>query len=150
MCCAILRAKTLIMIYVAVLQTIILPQDVLLLLSGMHYKLSPNASSCVRRLRSIYNETDYSPSLVLFARALIASRSGLNTSDSIVNHLVRKVIQIGLFSTVWAIVALGTFFLFPQEIVYSIFDVTSGSIYTHVSSCSLQAGFHILKGRVFR
>ncbi len=53
------------MIYVAVLQAIILPQDVLLLLSGMRYKLSPNASSCVRRLRSIYNETDYSLSLSL-------------------------------------------------------------------------------------
>jgi hypothetical protein len=138
------------MIYVAVLQTTILPQDVLLLLSGMRYKLSPNASSCVRCLGSVYNETDYSPSLVFFARALMASRSGLKTSDSIVSHLVRKAIQIGFFATVWAIVALGTFFLFPQEIVYSIFDVTSGSIYTHVGSCPIQAGFRILKGRVFR
>jgi len=80
----------------------------------------------------------------------MASRSGINTSDSIVNHLIRKVIQIGLFTTAWATVALGTFFLFPQKIIYSIFDVTSGSIYTHVGSCSLQAGFRILKGRVFR
>ncbi|KAH9995875.1 hypothetical protein BJV74DRAFT_883786 [Russula compacta] len=71
--------------------------------------------------------------LIMFflARALLSSRSGLQRSDSVVNHLVRNVIQIGLFAMIWTFAELGTFFLLPKLDVYTVFDMTSGLIYTH-------------------
>ena len=92
---------------------------------------------------SVHSETDL---LVVFlTRTLLASRSGLQKSDTLVNHLVRNVIHIGLFATIWAFAGLVTFFLLPRDTVYTIFDVTSGSIYTHVSGCFLQARYHIYR-----
>ncbi|KAI0301397.1 hypothetical protein BC826DRAFT_989245 [Russula brevipes] len=72
--------------------------------------------------------------LIMFflSRGLLESRSGLRSSDSIVNHLVRNVIQVGLFATIWSLAGLGTYFLLPRSTVYTIFDATSGSIYTHM------------------
>ncbi|KAI9458976.1 hypothetical protein F5148DRAFT_313866 [Russula earlei] len=70
--------------------------------------------------------------MLFLSRSLLASRSGLKRSDSIVHHLVRNVIQIGLFATIWSMVTLGTFTLLPHNTAYSIFDGTSGLIYTHM------------------
>ncbi|KAH9956345.1 hypothetical protein BC827DRAFT_1232195 [Russula dissimulans] len=72
--------------------------------------------------------------LIMFflARALLASRTGIKRSDSVVNQLARNVIQIGLCATLWSIAALGTYFLLPRITVYTIFNATSGSIYTHM------------------
>jgi len=72
--------------------------------------------------------------LIMFflARALLTSRSGLKKSDSIVNHLVRNVVQIGLFATIWAIAGLATYFLLPRRTIFTIFNATSGPIYTHM------------------
>jgi hypothetical protein len=54
---------------------------------------------------------------------------------------------MGLCTMIWAILALGTFFLFPRKTVYTVFDVTSGSIYTHVGVCSLRVEHCILTRR---
>jgi hypothetical protein len=64
---------------------------------------------------------------------LLNSRSGLEKSDSLVHHVVRRVIQIGLFATTWSLVGMATWFLLPKYTVYAFFDMTVGSIYTHVS-----------------
>ena len=66
-------------------------------------------------------------------RALLNARSGLEQSDSLVHHVTRHVIQIGLFATTWSLAGLATWFLLPKYTVYSFFDMTTGSIYTHVS-----------------
>jgi len=72
--------------------------------------------------------------LIMFflTRGLLGARSGLKRSNSVVNHLVRNVIQTGLFATIWSIAALGTYALLPHNTVYAVFDATSGSIYTHM------------------
>ncbi|KAI0301410.1 hypothetical protein BC826DRAFT_564329 [Russula brevipes] len=70
--------------------------------------------------------------MLFFSRALVASRSGLETSNSVVNHLIRNVIQIGLIATIWSLATLGTSFLLPQNTVYTLFDATCGSIYVHM------------------
>ncbi len=87
---------------------------------------------------------------VFLARVLLTSRSGLKKSDSIVNHLVRNVVQIGLFATIWAIAGLATYFLLPRRTIYTIFNATSGSIYTHVGDCPFTAECHIFTGTMTR
>ena len=94
-------------------------------------------------LLKIHGETDCFFCIVFLARALLSSRSGLQRSDSVVNHLVRNVIQIGLFAMIWAFAELGTYFLLPKRDIYTLFDMTSGLIYTHVSDCFIQARCHI-------
>lgn len=73
-------------------------------------------------------------STVFLARALLKSRSGLEKTDGIVNYVVRQVIQTGLLAMVWAIIELATWFLLPRSVIYIVFDLTSGSVYMHVSS----------------
>jgi len=75
---------------------------------------------------------------VFLRRALLSSRSGIKKSDSIVRHFVRNAVQIGLFATLWSLAAFGTFFLWPKWTIYTIFDMSSGLIYTHVGSRSFQ------------
>ena len=70
---------------------------------------------------------------VLLTRALLNARSGLQKSDSIVNYIVRSVVQIGLLGALSSLAELGTWFLFPSTTVYEIFDITVGSIYKNVS-----------------
>jgi hypothetical protein len=74
------------------------------------------------------------PRVVFLVRSLLKSRSGVRTSDSVVHYIVRNVIQTGLLATTWAIAALVTWFLLPGVSAYRVFDITSGSVYTQVSS----------------
>ncbi|KAI0296486.1 hypothetical protein B0F90DRAFT_1031075 [Multifurca ochricompacta] len=60
------------------------------------------------------------------SRVLLSSRSGLQKSDRIVNHLIRNVIKNGLFATLWSIAGLATYFLLPDWAIFVIFDMTSG------------------------
>ncbi|KAH9981594.1 hypothetical protein BJV74DRAFT_81984 [Russula compacta] len=69
---------------------------------------------------------------IFLSRALLMSRSGLEKSDGIVNYVVRRVIQIGLLATLWAIIGLATWFLLPKSAIYLVFDLTAGSVYMHV------------------
>ncbi|KAI0253236.1 hypothetical protein BJV78DRAFT_222066 [Lactifluus subvellereus] len=69
---------------------------------------------------------------VFLARALLKSRSGIQKSDSVVNYLIRQVVQIGFLATLWVIAGLGTWFLLPRTSVYALFDATAGPMYTHV------------------
>jgi hypothetical protein len=77
------------------------------------------------------------PFEVFLTRALLSSRSGMKRSNSIVHHFVRNAVQIGVFATLWSLTALGTYFLLPRWTIYTVFDMTSGSIYTHVGRRSL-------------
>ncbi|KAI9437997.1 hypothetical protein H4582DRAFT_229086 [Lactarius indigo] len=67
-------------------------------------------------------------------RALINSRK---KSDGIVYYLIRRVFQIGFFAMLWAALGLVAFIFFPR--VCSLFDMTLGSIYTHVIFDTLQS-----------
>ncbi|KAI9507853.1 hypothetical protein F5148DRAFT_64684 [Russula earlei] len=64
-------------------------------------------------------------------RVLVMSRSGMPKSDTMVNYLVRSVIQTGCLATTWALAALVTWFFLSNNLVYRIFDLTSGTVYTH-------------------
>ncbi|KAH9972309.1 hypothetical protein BGW80DRAFT_1315427 [Lactifluus volemus] len=66
------------------------------------------------------------------ARALLKSRSGIQKSDSVVNYLIRRVIQIGFLATLWTIAGLVTWFLLPKTSVYTLFAATVGPMYTQV------------------
>ncbi|KAH9019239.1 hypothetical protein EDB84DRAFT_624041 [Lactarius hengduanensis] len=70
-------------------------------------------------------------------RALLNTRTGIRKSDSVAYYLVRRVVQMGLFATMWAISGLVAFIFFPK--VCSLFDVTAGSIYAHVIIDTLQS-----------
>jgi predicted membrane protein len=72
-------------------------------------------------------------STVLLARALSKSRSGLQRTDSVVNYLIRRVIQIGFIASLWVVAELVTWFLLPHTTIYTIFNATAGPIYTQVS-----------------
>ena len=87
---------------------------------------------------SVWGETNVPSVKVFLRRALLSARSGMKRSDSIVHHFVRNAVQIGLFATLWSLAALGTIFLWPKWTIHTIFDMTSGLIYTHVGSRSLQ------------
>ena len=80
----------------------------------------------------------YSHCIVFLSRTLLKSRSGVRRSDSIVDYLVRNVIQTGCLATIWAIAALVTWFWLSRNVtIYRIFDITSGTIYTHVGGSFL-------------
>ena len=71
---------------------------------------------------------------VLLSRLLLKARSGMRQSDLTINYIVRNIIQTGCLATAWALAALATWFLLSHDIsVYRIFDMTSGTVYTHVS-----------------
>ncbi|KAH9054938.1 hypothetical protein EDB87DRAFT_1362973 [Lactarius vividus] len=70
-------------------------------------------------------------------QALLNARTGIQRSDSVVYYLVRRIVQMGFFSTIWAISGLVAFIFFPN--VCSLLDMTVGSIYTHVIFDTLQS-----------
>ena len=74
--------------------------------------------------------------IVFLVRTLRGSRSGIRKSDTVVNLIVRSAIQTGCFATIWAIADLVTWFFLPRVMAFRLFDLTSGSIYTHVSDYS--------------
>jgi len=116
----------------------LLTHNLLHLVSGTDYKLSPSASLCVCHFRIGVGEIKVPFVKVFLRRALLSSRSGMKRSDSIMHHFVRNAIQTGLFATLWSLAALGTYFLWPKWTIYSVFDMTSGLIYTHVGRRSFQ------------
>jgi len=65
-------------------------------------------------------------------RALLRSRTGVEKSDNLVHYLTRRVIQLGLFAGIWSLAGLATWFLKPKYTIYTIFDTTAGSVYTHM------------------
>lgn len=52
------------------------------------------------------------------------------------NYIVRNVIQTGCLATTWAIIAAVTWFFLPNVLIYRVFDITSGTVYAHVSGFS--------------
>jgi len=93
------------------------------------YSVSERAASVFWNILQVITECLI---MLFFSRALVASRSGFEASNSVVNHLIRNVIQIGLIATIWSLAALGTYFLLPHITVYTVFDMTCGSIYVHM------------------
>jgi hypothetical protein len=69
---------------------------------------------------------------VLLTRVLLKSRSGLPRSDNVVNRIVIGVFEIGLLGTICALSGLTTWFLLQRASIYVIFDITVGSLYSHV------------------
>ena len=101
--------------------------------SGTRYRLSPNSSFQVCH-SSLVDVRAYCDRHVGFLiRALLKSRSGFKKSDSLVHYLTRRVVQLGLFAVIWSLAGMATWFLLPKYTVFAFFDMTSGSIYTHVS-----------------
>jgi len=104
---------------------------------GTLYKLRSSALSPVRRFNHDPSPTIYRPipplRTVLLSRVLLKARSGMRRSDSTINYIVRNIIQTGCLATVWALAALATWFLIPKITAYRVFDITSGTMYTHVS-----------------
>ena len=74
--------------------------------------------------------------VVFLSRALLKSRTGLQKSDSIVNYLLRRVIQIGFLAALWTVAGLATWFLLPKVLVFMFFSSTVGPMYTHVGGSS--------------
>ncbi|KAH9959415.1 hypothetical protein BC827DRAFT_1213407 [Russula dissimulans] len=81
-------------------------------------------------------------------RMLLMSRSGIRRSDAIVNYLVRSVIQTGCLASVWAVAALISFFFVPHNLTFRVFDLTSGSIYTHAIFDTLISRVHLREAMV--
>ena len=67
----------------------------------------------------------------------------MRQSDLTINYIVRGIIQTGCLATAWALAALATFFLLPKVTAYMFFNITSGTIYTHVSS--VRFIFHLFR-----
>jgi len=88
-----------------------------------------NATSIVWHTLQAISEFLISAFLI---RALLKSRSGFEKSDSLVHYLTRRVVQLGLFAVIWSLAGMATWFLLPKYTVYAFFDMTSGSIYTHM------------------
>jgi len=66
------------------------------------------------------------------ARGLLQARSGIERSDMIVKYLARNVIKTAALATLWSIAALVSWFWLKKHIlIYRIFDITSGAVYTH-------------------
>jgi len=76
-------------------------------------------------------------------RALLKARSGLQRSDSVVRYLIRNVIQTAALATIWSIVSLATWFFLKRIVIYSVFDITSGSVYTHAIFDTLISRTHL-------
>ena len=57
----------------------------------------------------------------------------MKRSDSVVRYLVRNIIQTAALATIWSIAALVSWFLLKRIVLYTVFDKTSGTVYTHVS-----------------
>jgi hypothetical protein len=112
---------------------------------GTHHKLWRNASYHVSLIFLLLVMSAPRLTFVVFlVRALLKVRSGVQRSDLIVKFLVRNVVQTAALATIWAIVALVAWFWVKSILVYRIFDITSGTVYTHVSLSSL-AGLRHLK-----
>lgn len=88
-----------------------------------------NATSVVWHVLQAISEFLISAFLI---RALLKSRSGFEKSDSLVRYITRRVIQLGLFAVIWSLAGMATWFLLPKYTVFAFFDMTSGSIYTHM------------------
>lgn len=71
--------------------------------------------------------------IAFLTRALLSSRTGLRKSNTVIRYLVRSVIQIGVLASLWAIGGLVTWFFLPKRSIYTVFNLTAGSMYTNVS-----------------
>jgi hypothetical protein len=69
----------------------------------------------------------------------------MKRSDSVVKYLVRNVIQTAALATLWSIVALVLWFWLKRIVIYPVFGITSGTVYTHVSVSSV-AGLLLSEG----
>jgi len=88
--------------------------------------------------------------LAFLTRALLNSRIGFEKVDNLVYYLTRRVIQLGLFAAIWSLGGMATWFLLPKYTVYGFFDMTTGSIYTHVSGPVLLEPLIVYRNGVFR
>ncbi|KAH9971391.1 hypothetical protein BGW80DRAFT_1322183 [Lactifluus volemus] len=98
-------------------------------MGSLYLSTSENITSIVWHVLQAFTECLIT---FLLARALSKSRSGLQRTDSVVNYLIRRVIQIGFIASLWVVAELVTWFLLPHTTIYTIFNATAGPIYTQV------------------
>lgn len=108
-------------------------QRMLQRLSGTCHRLSLNSSFQVCYLSLVDLGVYCDLHIAFLIRALMKSRSGFERSDGLVQYFTRRVIQLGLFAVIWSLAGMATWLLLPKYTIYALFDMTSGSIYTHVS-----------------
>ncbi|KAG8215617.1 hypothetical protein J3R82DRAFT_7485 [Butyriboletus roseoflavus] len=65
--------------------------------------------------------------IIIFSR----SRTGFRRMDTVLNRLIRGVIQTGLFTVIFSIGNLITFVVLPTTSVFAIFGIPLGRIYTN-------------------
>jgi hypothetical protein len=94
-----------------------------------HYTRMENATTVVWHVLQSICECLISGFLI---RALLKSRTGFEKSSNMIHYFARRIIQLGLLATIWNLAALATWFLMPKYDIYTFFDATSGSVYTHV------------------
>jgi hypothetical protein len=78
--------------------------------------------------------TIYNFYVVFLVRALSISRSGLQKSDRVVDYLIRRIVLIGSFATLWVVGGFALWFFSPKTPTYMLLTATAGPVYTHVSS----------------
>jgi len=61
----------------------------------------------------------------------------MQQSDTVVRYLIRNIIQTAALATIWSIAALVSWFWVKRMVIFSVFDMTSGTVYTHVSVSSV-------------
>ncbi|KAH9976133.1 hypothetical protein BGW80DRAFT_902684 [Lactifluus volemus] len=74
---------------------------------------------------------------IFLVRALSMSRSGFQKSDSVVTYLIRRVILIGSFATLWVVAGLLLWVFSPKTPAYMLLTVTAGPVYTHAIFATL-------------
>lgn len=71
--------------------------------------------------------------LGLISYVLLCSRTGIQSTDTVLRRLVRTSVQTGLFVTVFSMGDLISFLLAPNMKLHGMFAIPIGRIYTNVS-----------------
>jgi len=93
-----------------------------------------NATTIIWHVLQVTSEFFISTFLI---RALLNNRTGFKKSDNLVQYLMRRVVELGLFAAIWSFAGVATWFLLPRHPVFALFEVTVGAIYTHMIFDSL-------------
>ncbi|KAF4578366.1 hypothetical protein EYR36_000173 [Pleurotus pulmonarius] len=96
-------------------------------LSGMHDTISIGFG-CLELVSAMICDIMISSTLVYFLRT---SRSGIKTSDSLIDKLIVYVIGIGALSSVFALLNLLTWLILPDDVIFVIFHSIISKLYVN-------------------
>ncbi|KAG6837612.1 hypothetical protein H0H93_006133 [Arthromyces matolae] len=83
-------------------------------------------SASVIYMAWVYCVENFDNPLILLAR----SRTGFHNTDTIIKRLIRATLQTGLLTGVFSMLALVTFLRSPRTMLYGMFGILIGRIYT--------------------